>query len=265
MQEQKIERGPRGRYARLICRGCRARKIKCILPSRADLGPLCSPQPKSTSCERCRNLDLECFIEQTHLGRPAAKDIIQPMLSSKPAGSASSRRQDEARYKLSNSIRQLLFSGAMNINWIESICEHTETLSNEDDLYYSMMCIKDFVALVLAKDASFGAGIHLRITCDTLLTDIVSHELAKSLDNLQTGLAKILYTRNSKSGHLKGSLTVKRPQCDQYGHQTTLWGALSYCVYSIGYIFSKRTSDREATTSRFILWSRLHFLPTDTP
>lgn len=184
MQKQKIERGPRGRYARLICRGCRARKIKCILPLRADLGPLCSPQPKSTSCERCRNLDLECFVEQTHLGRPAAKDVIRPVFSSRSAGSASSRRQDEERHKLSNSIRQFLFSGAMNISLIENICDHTGTLSNEDDLYYSMMCIKDFVALVLAKDASFGAGILLRTACDVPLTDVVSRELANSLDNL---------------------------------------------------------------------------------
>lgn len=184
MQKQKIERGPRGRYARLICRGCRARKIKCMLPSRADLGPLCSPQPESTSCERCRSLDLECFVEQTHLGRPAAKSVIRPMLSSRPAGSASSRIHDEEGSKLSNSIRQYLFSGAMNINLIESIYEHTGALSNEDDLYYSMTCIKAFVALVLAKDASFGAGILLRTACDTPLTDIVSHELAKSLDNL---------------------------------------------------------------------------------
>lgn len=155
-----------------------------MLPSRADLGPLCSPQPKSTSCERCRNLDLECFVEQTHMGRPAAKDIIRPMLSSRPAESASSRRQDEERYKLSNSIRQFLFSGAMNINLIEDICEHAEALSNEDELYYSIICIKNFVALVLAKDASFGAGILLRTARDVPLTDVVSRELANSLDNL---------------------------------------------------------------------------------
>lgn len=184
MQKQKIERGPRGRYARLICRGCRARKIKCILPSRADLGPLCSPQPESTSCERCRNLDLECFVEQTHLGRPAAKSVIRPMLSSRPEGSASSRIQDEERSKLSNSIRQFLFSSAMNVNLVESICGHTGALSNEDDLYYSMTCIKAFVALVLAKDTSFGAGILLRTACDTPLTDIVSRELATSFNNL---------------------------------------------------------------------------------
>jgi hypothetical protein len=72
----------------------------------------------------------------------------------------------------------------MNVNLVESICGHTGALSNEDDLYYSMTCIKAFVALVLAKDTSFGAGILLRTACDTPLTDIVSRELATSFDNL---------------------------------------------------------------------------------
>lgn len=72
----------------------------------------------------------------------------------------------------------------MNINLIEDICEHAEALSNEDELYYSIICIKNFVALVLAKDASFGAGILLRTARDVPLTDVVSRELANSLDNL---------------------------------------------------------------------------------
>jgi hypothetical protein len=169
MQRLNVERRPRGRYARLICRGCRARKIKCLLPSREDLGPLSSPQPKSTSCERCRNLDLECVIEQTHLGRPAAKNVIRQTVSNRPAGPPSSRIHGEAEgSKLSNSIRQFLFSGATNINLADSICEDTGTLWNENDIYDSMTRTNAFVAMVLAKDAFFGAGILLKTACDTI-------------------------------------------------------------------------------------------------
>ncbi|KAK1238253.1 hypothetical protein MKX08_002832 [Trichoderma sp. CBMAI-0020] len=164
------------------------------------------------------------------------------MLSSRPTGSASSRIQDEKGPKLSNSIRQFLFSGAMNINLIESICEHTGTESNEDDLYYSMTCIKAFVALVLAKDASFGAGILLRTACDIPLTDIVSRELATSLDNLQAGLAKILYTGNSKSAS------------DIYSRNELLREKLQQVVSSYGqdFIFCPPTHMDSVVVCRFL-------------
>lgn len=71
MENPKAERGSRGRYARLICRGCRSRKIKYNLPD--ELGPLGPSQTPENSCERCRSLNLECIVERTTLGRPSLK------------------------------------------------------------------------------------------------------------------------------------------------------------------------------------------------
>lgn len=45
------------------------------MQNRDDLGPLGVPQPQEKACERCRNLDLECIVERTFLGRPAAKRL----------------------------------------------------------------------------------------------------------------------------------------------------------------------------------------------
>ncbi|PWY94513.1 hypothetical protein BO94DRAFT_553452 [Aspergillus sclerotioniger CBS 115572] len=184
MQGQKAERGPRGRYARLICRGCRARKIKCVLPS-AALGPLDYPTTQRNDCERCRNLDLECIIEHTSLGRPA-KRANRANISSKPPRSdpSDSPRSGQDVPKLSDSIRQYLFSGAMDDNLMLQRSRDVTDPSDDDLLYHAMANTSTFIAGVLAKDASFGSGIRLMSTWSTPLTEIVSHGLAGELDNL---------------------------------------------------------------------------------
>ncbi|KAJ6021476.1 hypothetical protein N7540_006980 [Penicillium herquei] len=185
--EQKNERGPRGKYARLICRGCRARKIKCVLPS-TDLGPLGAPQPEATSCERCRNLDLECIIERTYLGHPAAKRAKRAISNKSPnsdiSNSPESAQDEEKSVKLSDSIRQYLFSGAMDTNLMLQTTRDVNSVSGEEELYHSMTNTGSLIASILAKDASFGASIHLVSTWDTPLTDLVSCDLAITMDSL---------------------------------------------------------------------------------
>lgn len=191
MQGQRAQRGPRGKYARLICRGCRARKIKCVLACPvASLGPLGTPQPPATCCERCRNLDLECIVESTPLGRPAAKRANRGNVASKsPQLDTSSRpglQDDEKAAKLSDSIQRYLFSGAIldDHSMPQELPDATESTSDDDRLYHAMANPGTFIAGVLAKDASFGSTIQLVSTWSTPLTDTVSHELAATLDNL---------------------------------------------------------------------------------
>ncbi|PYH65912.1 Zn(II)2Cys6 transcription factor domain-containing protein [Aspergillus vadensis CBS 113365] len=193
MQGQRAQRGPRGKYARLICRGCRARKIKCVLACPvASLGPLGTPQPLATCCERCRNLDLECIVESTPLGRPPAKRANRGNLASKsPQADASnpprpSPQHDEKAAKLSDSIQQYLFSGAIldDHSMPQESLDATESTPDADRLYHAMANTSTFIAGVLAKDASFGSTIQLVSTWSTSLTDTVSHDLAAALDNL---------------------------------------------------------------------------------
>ncbi|PWY68804.1 hypothetical protein BO83DRAFT_380020 [Aspergillus eucalypticola CBS 122712] len=193
MQGQRAQRRPRGKYARLICRGCRARKIKCVLACPlASLGPLGTPQPPATCCERCRNLDLECIVESNPLGRPATKranrgDVAskspQPDTSNSPCPSP---QHDEKAAKLSDSIQHYLFSGAIldDHSMLQELPDATEPTSDADRLYHAMANTSAFIAGVLAKDASFGSTIQLVSTWSTSLTDTVSHDLAATLDNL---------------------------------------------------------------------------------
>ncbi|GLA98399.1 hypothetical protein AtubIFM57143_006340 [Aspergillus tubingensis] len=193
MQGQRAQRGPRGKYARLICRGCRARKIKCVLACPvASLGPLGTPQPPATCCERCRNLDLECIVESNPLGRPAAKSANRGNVASnspQPDTSNSPRpspQQDEKAAKLSDSIQQYLFSGAIldDHSMLQELPDATESTSDADRLYHAMANTSTFIAGVLAKDASFGSTIQLVSSWSLSLTNTVSHDLAATLDNL---------------------------------------------------------------------------------
>lgn len=185
---QKNERGPRGKYARLICRGCRARKIKCVLPSPAEIGPLGIPQSHSMCCERCRTLDLECVIERSFLGRPAAnraKRVISQFPKSDSSPSTEPSLEDgEHSLKLPDSIRQYLFSGAINDSLMLQRNSRSGSEPAEEEIFQTISDPASFIASILAKDDSFGADIHLISNWKTPLPDIISQELAMTLDNL---------------------------------------------------------------------------------
>ena len=185
---QKAERGPRGRYARLICRGCRARKIKCALPNPTEIGPLGVPQSDKTCCDRCRNLDLECIIERSFLGRPAASRAKRVVSKSPNSGSLPSTgpspEENEKSTKLSDSIRQYLFSGAIADNLMLQRNSRSGSEPAEEEIFQTISDPASFIASILAKDESFGADIHLRSDWKMPLPDIINQELAMTLDNL---------------------------------------------------------------------------------
>ncbi|PSN59615.1 hypothetical protein BS50DRAFT_579847 [Corynespora cassiicola Philippines] len=64
---------PRGAYSRLICLGCRDRRIRCELPSEVEVPGLGELRAVQTPCHRCKRLGLPCMVRQTILGRPSSK------------------------------------------------------------------------------------------------------------------------------------------------------------------------------------------------
>ena len=97
-----------------------------------------------------------------------------------------SPQDDEKAAKLSDSIQQYLFSGAIldDPSMPQELPDATESTSDADRLYHAMANTSTFIAGVLAKDASFGSTIQLVSTWNTPLTDTVSQELAATLDKL---------------------------------------------------------------------------------
>ena len=62
----------REKYSKLICFGCRARRIRCLLPD-TDIQPSSEPQPTGKACHRCQQNGFDCIVDHTTLGRPAQK------------------------------------------------------------------------------------------------------------------------------------------------------------------------------------------------
>ena len=54
----------REKYSRLICLGCRSRRIRCVLPDTSIL-PSSEPQPISKACQRCSQNGLDCIVDYT--------------------------------------------------------------------------------------------------------------------------------------------------------------------------------------------------------
>nr|POE86660.1 hypothetical protein CFP56_46844 [Quercus suber]POE87637.1 hypothetical protein CFP56_30226 [Quercus suber] len=63
---------PRDAYSRLICLGCRQRRIRCELPSGVEIPRPGELRPVQTPCYRCKKLGIPCVVRRTVLGRPSS-------------------------------------------------------------------------------------------------------------------------------------------------------------------------------------------------
>ncbi|KAJ5113018.1 hypothetical protein N7456_001552 [Penicillium angulare] len=175
------ERGPRGKYARMICRGCRARKIKCILPDTENLGPLSTPQPKEKACERCRSLNLKCIVDYTLLGRPQSK---RTKLAKSEERSPNTQSDSPSDDPASLDIKKYLFADEDdNIIPKDNQSEPART-PRKEEVFQSMVQPHAFFLSVLEKDRLFGSDVAPAITSwDTSLPDLVSQDIAASFDH----------------------------------------------------------------------------------
>lgn len=187
MQDRQTERGPRGKYARLICRGCRSRKIKCVLPETSNINPSNTPQPPQTSCERCRNLDLECIVERASLGRPAAKRSRPSDTQTNGATTLAELDVDQETcpQMAKLEIKEYLFSHAVvdNPEPEEVRTQAPSQALTEEDIFQSMMEASCFFAMIYSKDLVFGSSIvHAGTRQIRPLLDLISKDMAQSLD-----------------------------------------------------------------------------------
>ncbi|KAF2450583.1 hypothetical protein P171DRAFT_142374 [Karstenula rhodostoma CBS 690.94] len=65
----------RDKYSRLICIGCRDRRIRCELPNDVDIPKPGELRTIQTPCYRCRRLGIPCVIRRTILGRPSRQKL----------------------------------------------------------------------------------------------------------------------------------------------------------------------------------------------
>ncbi|PGG97258.1 hypothetical protein GX51_07408 [Blastomyces parvus] len=202
MQDQRGERRPRGQYSRLICRGCRSRKIKCVLPNPNEIQPSGIPQAAGKSCERCCNLNMECIVERTSLGRPAAKRI--PRTDSHSHHSSALHTEADVGPDgtvpvpgTTSTPSNLEIKGYL---YSEDIADHSlilqndcgfspaevrVTISSKQEIFQSMIEPDCFLSSILANDKIFGSTIpHSTSRQDVRpLQDLISHDMASSFDD----------------------------------------------------------------------------------
>jgi hypothetical protein len=188
MQEQRTERGPRGKYARLICHGCRSRKIKCILPDPDDVGPLGAPLPAEKACERCRSMHLECILDQTVLGRPASKRTRGKDADNGrrvTPGEPDLRSDGSVATPSSLDIEGHIFAQAADDDSVFTNDGGSDPPKqpSKDEIFQSMIDPAAFVSSILASDPEFGSTIVHATTRWTIpLPTLVSHNMAVAFD-----------------------------------------------------------------------------------
>ncbi|KAJ5281901.1 hypothetical protein N7478_007273 [Penicillium angulare] len=164
----------------MICRGCRARKIKCILPDTQNLGPLSTPQPKEKACERCRSLGLKCIVDYTLLGRPQSK---RTQLAKSEERSPNTQSDSLSNDPANLDIKKYLFADEDdNIIPKDGRSEPART-PRKEEVFQSMIQPHAFFLSVLEKDRLFGSDVAPATTSwDTPLPILISQDMAASFD-----------------------------------------------------------------------------------
>lgn len=178
---EPTSKGPRGNYSRFRCLNCRSRKIKCQLPEDYS-----SPEASGAGearCKRCKALDLDCVVERTVLGRPAAKR--------KRTDAPVDEEQDGETSLLDSSTDHVVFDPHLNEyllcnvtdDGISSSSAVTPSPHNKYEALDTLVSPAHFVAAVLTHDTIFAARIgNASDNGKEDLLDLVSSGLAALLD-----------------------------------------------------------------------------------
>lgn len=179
---EPISRGPRGNYSRFRCLNCRSRKIKCQLPE--EYSSREASGAGEVRCKRCKALDLDCVVERTVLGRPAAK-------RKRTDAPVDDQEEDGEMSLLDSSTDQVVFDPHLNEyllcnvtdDGISSTSAVTPSLHTKHEALDTLVSPAHFVAAVLTHDTIFAA--HIGNASDSGkedLLELVSSGLAALLD-----------------------------------------------------------------------------------
>jgi hypothetical protein len=167
-------RRARGHYSPLICTRCRARKIKCILPTSVT-SPSATPQPLNSACQRCRQNGFECFVEYTVLGRPGSSRIGGTNRNIRPS-QIPTEEDGEGEHALGT--RGFLLSQPYDVGMkgnrirAEEVCE-------------ALSSPLRFLSVLLSRHPTFGRdkGHHGSWTGPVKLDQVISLSIQESLES----------------------------------------------------------------------------------
>lgn len=150
-------RQPRGSYAKLICLSCRARKIKCNLPTDVQIEPSQHSQPRERACTRCQQQGLDCIVDKTVLGRPAQKRQRPEQLKGENEPLASEVPADDE--ELDPNVQDFVLSDLRDeVHEIDvQATAQAGSRPSKREVFESLMDSSHLFSAMMARDASFGS------------------------------------------------------------------------------------------------------------
>ncbi|KAI7107114.1 hypothetical protein KC339_g2647 [Hortaea werneckii] len=178
---EPASKGPRGKYSRFRCLNCRSRKIKCQLPE--DYSSPEATGAGEARCKRCKALDLDCVVERTVLGRPAAKrKRTDAPVDEEQGGETSLLDSSTDHVVFDPHLNEYLLCNVTDDD-ISSSSAVTPSPHNKHEALDTLVSPAHFVAAVLTHDTIFAARIgNASDNGKEDLLDLVSSGLAALLD-----------------------------------------------------------------------------------
>ena len=176
-------RQPRGSYAKLICLNCRARKIKCNLPTDVDIEPSQLPQPPERGCTRCQQQGLDCIVDKTVLGRPAQKRRRPERAKTAEPDSANEGAEDDEA--LDPNVQDFVLSDLRDeVRDIDvQVTAHARASPSKREVFESLMDSTHLFSALMARDTSFGSLAFQASGDDEVdVTRLVDEDLTVVLD-----------------------------------------------------------------------------------
>ena len=176
-------RQPRGSYAKLICLNCRARKIKCNLPTDVQIEPSEHAQPPERACTRCQQQGLDCVVDRTVLGRPAQKRRRPEQLRGKGKSLIGEGAEDDE--ELDPNVEDFVLSDLRDeVRDIDVQSKaHARARPSKRDIFESLTDSAHLLSALMARDANFASLVFER-TAEVAVdvTRLVDNDLTILLD-----------------------------------------------------------------------------------
>jgi hypothetical protein len=149
-----------------------------MLPNPEHIELTGEPQAPGQACDRCRNFSLECIVERTMLGRPAANRGRRSASDSASAAGGDAEPLDIQEYMWSGDAEEK----PLQIKQPPGPAAKSRHPSKQD-VFESIIDPACFLSLVLANNPVFGSNIvHAMTPWTGFLPGLINDKLCESLD-----------------------------------------------------------------------------------
>lgn len=174
----------REKYSKLICLGCRARRIRCALPD-TDVQPSSQPQPPDKACQRCLQNGIACVVDYTTLGRPAQKrNRVDQASNVQQTVEQSGPQPHIADFEdvTSPDVEDYLLSRPETNSDGTPAAKAKQQLPTKSEMFEAVFSPFHLLSALLSKDRNFASSIGSQPLVQQAITDIVDERVSHLLD-----------------------------------------------------------------------------------